>query len=134
MFFGEFLSLVLFLTMKWKFPARFETRRKRALLQGKSDNLNRFLIALPAFADCITSTLHYTALNFIPGSVYQMMRGSTVITTMMFSILFLNKKLKRHQILGCVVLLSGVLIVALSNLLFAKEVEYDINIVNIFIS
>lgn len=92
-------------------------------------NLNKLLIAIPAFADFITATLHYTALNFIPGSVYQMMRGSTVITTMLFSIFFLKKKLKKHQIIGSFVVLSGILLVAFSNLSFAMDLDYYVNTV-----
>ena len=91
---------------------------------------NKLLIAIPAFADFITATLHFTALNFIPGSVYQMMRGSTVITTLIFSILFLDKSLKRHQVFGCATVLLGILIVAFSNLHFAKnQTEYEIDVV-----
>jgi drug/metabolite transporter (DMT)-like permease len=86
---------------------------------------------IPAFAEFITSTLHYTALNFIPGSVYQMMRGSTVVTTMIFSILFLDKKLRRHQVTGCIIVIMGILIVAISNLVIAKyHTEYEVDVVN----
>lgn len=54
--------------------------------------MNKFLLAVPAFCDFVTSTLQYIALNFIPGSVYQMMRGGTIITTFIFSIVFLRAK------------------------------------------
>ncbi len=55
--------------------------------------MNKFLLAIPAMCDFVTSTLKYIALNFIPGSVYQMMRGGTIVTTFLFSIIFLKIKI-----------------------------------------
>lgn len=120
----------MFLFVRARYPSKFKKRQERAKSEGKIIEFSKFVIMIPAFADLITSTLHYTALNFIPGSVYQMMRGSTVITTMIFSILFLDKKFKRHQVVGCVIVLIGVLIVAFSNLFFAKyNTEYEVDVV-----
>jgi hypothetical protein len=36
--------------------------------------MNKFLLAVPAFSDFITSKLHFIALNFVSGSDYQMMQ------------------------------------------------------------
>jgi drug/metabolite transporter (DMT)-like permease len=55
--------------------------------------MNKFWLAIPALCDFITSTMQYIALNFISGSVYQMMRGGTIITTFIFSIIFLKAKI-----------------------------------------
>ena len=55
--------------------------------------MNVFLLAIPSVCDLITSTLQYIALNFIPGSVYQMMRGGAIVTTFIFSICFLKVKI-----------------------------------------
>jgi drug/metabolite transporter (DMT)-like permease len=61
------------------------------------------------------------ALNFIPGSVYQMMRGGTIVTTFIFSIIFLKKKVKKYQIAGSAFALLGVFIVGLSNMVFSDS-------------
>lgn len=83
--------------------------------------MNKFLLAIPALCDFITSTLQYIALNFIPGSVYQMMRGGTIVTTFIFSIVFLKSKVQKHQILGSALALIGVLIVGTSNMIFSDS-------------
>lgn len=83
--------------------------------------MNKFLLAIPAFCDFVTSTLQYIALNFIPGSVYQMMRGGTIVTTFIFSIIFLHSKVEKNQILGAGLALFGVLIVGTSNMLFSSS-------------
>lgn len=76
-------------------------------------------MAIPAICDFITSTLQYIALNFIPGSVYQMMRGGTIVTTLIFSIFFLGAKVQKYQILGAGLALIGVFIVGTSNMVFS---------------
>lgn len=121
MFLGEFISLMIFFFDKYRKPEKYRLREGRAKEQGKSNKLNKLLIIIPAIADFITSTMHYTALNFIPGSVYQMMRGGTVITTLIFSIIFLEKKVKKYQIIGCIIVLSGIIVVAVSHFVLAHQ-------------
>lgn len=58
--------------------------------KGKEINMNKFLLAIPAFCDFIASTLQCIALNFISGSVYQMIRGGTIITTAICSKIILK--------------------------------------------
>lgn len=82
--------------------------------------MNKFLLAIPAFCDFVTSTLQYIALNFIPGSVYQMMRGGTIITTFICSIVFLKAKVQMHQVVGSILAFLGVLIVGISNSIFSN--------------
>ena len=62
--------------------------------------MNKFLLVIPALCDFITSTLHYIALNFVSGSIYQMMRGGTIVTTFVFSITILKIKLTEHFFLS----------------------------------
>jgi drug/metabolite transporter (DMT)-like permease len=93
--------------------------------KGKDINVNKFLLAIPAISDLITSTLQYVALNFIPGSVYQMMRGGSIVSTFIFSIIFLQMKAKRNQIFGSCLALLGVFIVGLSNMIFSGSSSSD---------
>ena len=121
MFFGEFLSLLVFFAMKRRDPEGFKMRELEAKSQGKEIKMNKFLLAIPALCDFVTSTLQYIALNFIPGSVYQMMRGGTIVTTFIFSIVFLKSKVQPHQIAGSVLALVGVTIVGASNMIFSSS-------------
>jgi drug/metabolite transporter (DMT)-like permease len=71
--------------------------------------------------DFITATLHYVALNFISGSVYQMMRGGSIVTTLIFSIIFLKAKVTKNQLAGSALVLVGVFVVGVSNMVFKEK-------------
>ena len=95
------------------------------MLEAKSKGLqiqfNKLWLAIPALSDFITSTLQYVALNFISGSVYQMMRGGSIVTTLLFSIIFLKVKVMKSQISRAGLALFGVMVVGLSNMVFKDD-------------
>ena len=70
-----------------------------------------FVFAIPSFLDLCTACLLYTGLILIAPSVYQMMKGFLVIVVSIYSIVFLKLKLFRHQVVGVVLILIGVIIV-----------------------
>jgi drug/metabolite transporter (DMT)-like permease len=121
MFFGEALAFLIYLFMKKRDPETFNMRMLEAKTQGKEPTFNKFLLAIPAISDLVTSTLQYVALNFVAGSVYQMMRGGAIVTTFIFSIIFLKMKAQRNQIFGSIFALIGVLIVGASSLIFSSS-------------
>lgn len=92
-----------------------------ATSKGKLIEFNKLILAIPAISDLITSTLQYVALNFVTGSVYQMMRGGTIVSTFLFSIVFLKMKAQKNQIAGSALALIGVFIVGASSLIFTKS-------------
>lgn len=47
-----------------------------------------------------------------------MMRGGTIVTTLIFSVIFLKAKVMRNQIMGAGLVLIGVFVVGLSNTVF----------------
>ena len=100
--------------------------------QGKEVKMNKFLLVVPAFCDFVSSMLNCIALNFIAGSVYQMIRGGTIITTFIFSIIILKSKVKKNQSLGAVLAFLGVLIVGASNLFFSDKESGSTDVVIIF--
>ena len=100
-------------------PEGYKMRMLEAKSKGKEIKMNMFWLAIPAFCDFVTSTLQYIALNFIPGSVYQMMRGGTIVTTFLFSVIFLKSKVEKNQVLGATLALVGVMIVGASNMIFS---------------
>ena len=50
-----------------------------------------------------------------------MMRGGSIVTTLIFSIIFLKAKVMKNQIMGSGLVLIGVMIVGLSNMVFKDE-------------
>lgn len=105
--------------MKKRDPEGFKMRALEAKSKGQQTEFNKLWLAIPALSDFITSTLQYVALNFISGSVYQMMRGGAIVTTFIFSIFFLKIRVMKNQVLGAALALFGVMIVGLSNMVFA---------------
>lgn len=47
-----------------------------------------------------------------------MMRGGTIVTTLMFSIIFLKQKVMKNQVFGAGFALLGVVVVGVSNMVF----------------
>ena len=93
----------------------------KATSDGKQIKFNPFLIAIPGFSDLISSTMQYISLNYISGSVWQMVRGGAIVTTFLFSICFLRKKPQRHQVIGSVLAVIGVMLVGVSTLAFTSS-------------
>ena len=82
-------------------------------------------ICFGGFIDLIAAILNSIALNYVAGSVYQMMRGGTIAATFFFSILSLKMKAQRHQLAGCALAILGLLIVGISNFLYKSSTEAD---------
>ena len=119
MFIGEALSLVVYYIMKRRDEEGTKMRMLEAKSKGKKLEFNVFLIAIPAAADVINSTLSYIALNFVTGSIWQMFRGGSIIATFALSICFLKMKVKLNHIVGSGLALVGMVIVGASGLLFS---------------
>lgn len=125
MFVGESLAFFIYLLARTNNPQEFRQRAQEALAQGKTIKINKWLLLVPAASDLITSTLQYVALNFLPVSVYQMMRGGTIATTLIYSILMFNLRPKKAQIVGSVMTLMGVGIVGASNLILGTDEQEE---------
>lgn len=70
-----------------------------------------YLPAIPGIMDLLSSGLAYISLNLIAGSVWQISRGGVIITTAIFSRIFLNKKLTNASLLGCTLAFVGITLV-----------------------
>ena len=78
--------------------------------------MNPFIIIIPELFDIGNAFCYYVALNFIPASIYQMLTGGTVLTTYLFTVLILKKQPKKQKVLGCGVVLLGLITVGLVNI------------------
>jgi drug/metabolite transporter (DMT)-like permease len=74
------------------------------------------LLAIPASCDVCGSTLTFLGLLMCPPSVYQMMRGSVVVITALFTIVFLKRKLFRHHLAGVLCIVFGEIAVGLASI------------------
>jgi drug/metabolite transporter (DMT)-like permease len=57
------------------------------------------------------------------------MRGGSIVTTFIFSIIFLKIKVMKNQVAGAALALFGVMIVGLSNMVFSDNSGSDQNAV-----
>lgn len=82
-------------------------------------------ICIGGLVDLIGAILNSIALNYVAGSVYQMMRGGTIAATFFFSVVSLKMKAKRHQYAGSALAIIGLLIVGVSNFLYKSSKDED---------
>jgi len=89
------------------------------LPKGKADREEKpfplWTFLLPALCDMTATSLMYVGLGLTYASVYQMLRGSVVIFTGIFSVIFLKKELQAYQWCGMVLVLIGLTFVGLSS-------------------
>ena len=83
--------------------------------------MNPLIIIVPEIVDIGNAFCYYIALNFVPASIYQMLRGGTVLTTYIFTVLILKKKPKRQKVAGCGIVLLGLITVGLVNIFMGED-------------
>jgi len=106
MFLGEFLCLGVYYINK---------SRNKSVEKEEPQTWSPWIFALPAVCDMTGTSLMYLGLNLTYASVYQMLRGSVVIFTGIFTVVFLKKPLFRFQWLGMLLVLVGLLFVGLAS-------------------
>ena len=125
------MCYLLFIIQIRRDPDAYKMKQLEAKSKGLELRCNPLYIAIPAFCDFLTSTMQYIALNFISGSVWQMLRGGVIVTTAIFSKFFLKMIPKRNHYFGCCFAILGILIVGASNIIFSpKSDEGDADAVN----
>mmetsp|Transcript_38403 Transcript_38403/g.74483 ORF Transcript_38403/g.74483 Transcript_38403/m.74483 type:complete len:532 (+) Transcript_38403:184-1779(+) len=82
-----------------------------------SHNWSPVIFLLPACCDLTATSLMYIGLGWTYASIFQMLRGSVMIFTGIFSIIFLGRKLGKHQWIGMVVVMAGLALVGVSSVL-----------------
>jgi drug/metabolite transporter (DMT)-like permease len=113
------MALPLYFLLRKRDPESFKRREDEAKAAGKITEFNKLRISVSALCDVFASTMQCIALNFISGSAYQMMRGGTIATTFLFTVIYLKQKALKNQILGSGLAVIGVLIVGAANLIFS---------------
>jgi drug/metabolite transporter (DMT)-like permease len=71
-------------------------------------------LAIPAGLDVLGSGLSGVSMLFISASVWQMLRGSMIIYTAVFSVAFLKRRLSSQQLVGLLIAFVGLSLVGMS--------------------
>merc|ERR1711907_612831 len=66
---------------------------------------------IPAMCDLGGTTMSGIGLLFTSASVFQMLRGSIIAFTGLFTVVFLKRKIKDYQWLGICIVIAGVSLV-----------------------
>mmetsp|Transcript_14970 Transcript_14970/g.41837 ORF Transcript_14970/g.41837 Transcript_14970/m.41837 type:complete len:404 (-) Transcript_14970:75-1286(-) len=82
---------------------------------GRSYAQKAALVSVPAAFDIAATALCAFGMLYIPASVWQMLRGSSIVFAAMFSIIFLKRKMYSFNWLGLLLCVVGVTVVGLAN-------------------
>ena len=81
---------------------------------------NPLIFVVPACCDLIGTCLMYVGLNLTYASVFQMLRGSVVIWTGIFSLFFLKKRLLAYHWAGMFLVLGGLALVGVASFMLGS--------------
>merc|ERR1719507_426150 len=91
------------------------------LLDGDAPSvtgLKRFLyVGAPATFDLLGTGFGMIGFVFLPASINQMLRGSTIVFSSIFSVVFLGKRMYGYNWLGVCLCMTGISLVGVSNVL-----------------
>jgi len=86
-----------------------------------------WILLFPAIMDLIATLLSYIALNMVASSVWQISRGGVIITTAIFSVIFLKRKFEKSAIIGCILAFIGITGVQLVTVLASTKNDENKN-------
>ena len=130
MFLAEFICLPIFhiknLIKRYKKKASQPIQDAHELSQhsehpSKRKKVQLYLYLSPAGADFIASVFYFYATYFTAASVLQMMNGVVLCATCLYSKIFLRRKFFRHHYTGIGLTVTGVIIIAVSNILLSHD-------------
>ena len=127
MFFGEMLCLFAFQALNTiqKLTGRCIYSNNEDFLEN---NITPLVWILPASCDLIGTTMLFIGLSWTFASSFQMLRGSVVIFTGVFSVIFLKAKLHLHHCFGILLVMSGLMLVGIGDYnYYDKEEPYKKN-------
>lgn len=126
MFIAEFMCLFFFVIVK------FYTRNKKIVNNPKRPNkASQYIKEFGLFfgfsmLDLTGSILATIGLMMVNSSIYQLFRGSIVIFTGIWSIVFLHRKLNYQHWMGMIVVVLGLFFVGLSGFMNAINGKEDL--------
>ena len=109
MFIGEFTCLLVYTFLSMRARSQGDDSFPRAKPHSK------LIFLLPAMCDMTATSVMYLGLSLTSSSVFQMLRGSVVVFTAAFSVIFLKKRIKPYQWLGVAMVLCGTIVVGLQS-------------------
>jgi drug/metabolite transporter (DMT)-like permease len=82
-------------------------------------------VSIPAAIDVVATGLGCASMMFVPASLWQMMRGSMIVFSAFFSIMFLNRRMLCYNWLGICICILGVIVVGYASLMEGGSSQQD---------
>lgn len=101
-------------------PKRNESISSSATVVEEQPSYNPLIFILPACCDMVGTSMFYMGLLWTYASVYQMLRGSVVIWTGVFSMIFLRRRLLLFHWTGMLLVLSGLALVGVASFMLGS--------------
>ncbi|CAL4080975.1 unnamed protein product [Meganyctiphanes norvegica] len=123
MFIGEMMCGMLFymlLCIAWR---KNKSKGEPPKEVGKFPPL---IFYIPAVCDMLATSLQYMGLTLTFASSYQMLRGSVIVFTGMFSVAFLGRKFRYYHWVGMALIIVGLACTGIADFLVTSD-SYDIN-------
>lgn len=117
MFVGE---LGIYFVYYFYYKSRYSSRGDYTPIGGDNEGRHELtfgqtvVIALPAVFDMLATTLMNVGLVFVPVSIYQMTRGSLVLSVAIMSVIFLKRRIRKLEWVSLLIVTAGVVIVGYS--------------------
>ena len=123
---GWFLNLVMFIGESMGIPVFYLFFKKKEELkeeteEEKKPEINKFLLAIPAFLDSSSTGLANIGLILLPASIYQMLKGSLIVMTFLMSKFIVKNKHTLDHYVAVPLSTLGVVLVGLSAYMNADE-------------
>ncbi|CAI2368756.1 unnamed protein product [Moneuplotes crassus] len=123
---GELVCLPLFYLMRCNEIRRYgEKESIPSYISAQERGLNmkpsKLWLIIPAIFDLLGSTLLFISLTMISASVYQMLKGALVFIATIYSIIFLKRRYHRHHWTALFIVITGVIIVGASPIIYPEE-------------
>ncbi|CAG9320695.1 unnamed protein product [Blepharisma stoltei] len=132
MFFGEVLCLLIYYTMQRINKRKISIDSKPILgspppapRTGLYKKLGPFIFVIPAFFDLLGSTFIFIGLILSAASVYQMIRGFIIVIVCIYSIIFLKRRLFRHETTGVIMITLGIAITGIASIVNKANTAED---------
>eukprot|EP00928_Gymnodinium_smaydae_P079224 TRINITY_DN63208_c0_g1_i1.p1 TRINITY_DN63208_c0_g1~~TRINITY_DN63208_c0_g1_i1.p1 ORF type:complete len:417 (+),score=49.58 TRINITY_DN63208_c0_g1_i1:177-1427(+) len=93
--------------------------------KGKSYACKAMLTSIPAFFDLVATVLGCMGVLYIPASIFQMLRASTMVFAAFFSVVCLKRKLIGPNYAGLCLCVVGVCMVSMANLMDGSGTSGD---------
>lgn len=98
-----------------------------AVLSASNPAVFQPVLLIPTLCDLLGTTLAGIGLLYVYASTWQMLRGSIIIFTGGFSVVFLKRRLRPYHYVGMTVVLVGLVMVGLASMLAVGDERHTAN-------